>query len=83
VIGEAEQADLKLAEFLQLMQPRSKARIWGNDEVLPQQEVAAGKAAAAAAGPGALAGADAQRQRVEFEVGPYVGYLQHLSCMCG
>lgn len=44
-VQDAAEADPKLAEFLQLMQPRAKAKIWSNDEVLPGQ---AAKAAAAA-----------------------------------
>ena len=32
---EAEQLDPKLAEFLQVMQPRSKSRMWANDDLLP------------------------------------------------
>lgn len=30
-----KEADEKLAEFLALMQPRGKARVWSNDELLP------------------------------------------------
>jgi hypothetical protein len=46
VVEQAAAADPKLAEFLELMQPRAKAKIWSNDEVLPGQ---AGKGAAAMA----------------------------------
>ena len=34
VFGPQSQ-DPKLAEFLELMRPRSKAKIWSNDELLP------------------------------------------------
>lgn len=37
VVDEAAAVDPQLAEFLQLMQPRVKAKIWGNDELLPQK----------------------------------------------
>lgn len=52
VVEQAAAADPKLAEFLELMQPRAKAKIWSNDEVLPGQ---AGKAAAVAAAVAAAA----------------------------
>ncbi|GLC70759.1 hypothetical protein PLESTF_001030300 [Pleodorina starrii] len=44
-----EEEDPKLREFLALMQPRSKARIWGNDELPTAEDGAAAAAAAAAA----------------------------------
>jgi multiple RNA-binding domain-containing protein 1 len=33
--GAGGEGDERLAEFLALMQPRSKARVWSNDELLP------------------------------------------------
>ncbi|GFR48899.1 hypothetical protein Agub_g10847 [Astrephomene gubernaculifera] len=44
-----EDDDPKLREFMALMQPRAKARIWGNDELPNQQQAAADAVAAAAA----------------------------------
>jgi multiple RNA-binding domain-containing protein 1 len=49
-----EQVDAKFAEFLQLMQPRSKSKLWANDDVLPT-----GAAAAPPAGKGPRPGVKA------------------------
>jgi hypothetical protein len=45
-----EEADEKLSEFLALMQPRSKARVWSNDEVLPGGVLPAGEGRAGGGG---------------------------------
>lgn len=36
-MSELEAQDPKLAEFLALMAPRSRAQLWANDEVAPAQ----------------------------------------------
>lgn len=38
----------KLQEFLELMQPRSKAKSWGNDDLLVEDDLHSGKAQASA-----------------------------------
>jgi multiple RNA-binding domain-containing protein 1 len=50
-----EDVDEKFAEFLQLMQPRSKSKLWSNDTMM-SDGVAAGKQAAPGAGKAAAAG---------------------------
>ncbi len=50
VVEEDAAADPKLAEFLSLMQPRSKARMWSNDDLLPSDAPVKGGCSAHTAG---------------------------------
>lgn len=49
LVEEAAAADPQLAEFLELMQPRAKGKIWSNDELVLPSAKGTGVASATAA----------------------------------